>query len=125
MKHVFVTLAMMICLVVMVFSQPVNQSANQVTRNVYNYLWGLSYGSTQGVIVGQNAGHGDDYLGNTGSYNSEIVSIFNQSSKYPGMLSVDYEFTAIDSLTTLQNVNTSLAAYSNAGGLITINYSPT
>lgn len=141
MKHVFATMAVMICLVscakkkdspivnpvmppVYLNENPVNPNANQATQKVYDYLWGLSYGSTPGVIVGQNAGHGADYLGTTGSYNSEIVSIFNQSSKYPGMLGVDYEYTAINSLATLQSVNTSLAAYWNAGGLITINYSP-
>jgi len=105
-------------------ANPVNPNANKVTKKVYDYLWNLSYGSTPGVIVGQNAGHADDYLGSTGSYNTEIVALFNQTGKYPGMLGVDYEFTAINSLETLTSVNNSLAAYWNAGGLITINYSP-
>jgi len=111
----------------MALSQPVNPNANQVTKKVYEYLWGLSYGSTPGVIVGQNAGHGNDYLGSPGfpgSYDIEIESLFKKSGKYPGILGVDYEFREINSLDTLQRVNTSLEAYWKAGGLITINYSP-
>jgi len=140
MKNLFVTFSMMICLgscskknnpninpvntPVYLNENPVNPKADKATQKVYDYLWDLSYGSTPGVIVGQNAGHGADYLGSAGSYNSEIVSLFNQSGKYPGMLGVDYEYTAINSPATLQSVNTSLTAYWNAGGIITINYSP-
>jgi len=108
-------------------SQPVNLNANRVTKKVYDYLWNLSYGSTPGVIVGQNAGHGNDYLsypGFPGSYDIEIESLFKKTGKYPGMLGVDYEFREINSIETLKSVNISLAAYWNAGGLITINYSP-
>ena len=91
MKPVFITLAMTICLgscskknspfVNPVFTSvylnenPVNPNANQATQKVYDYLWDLSYGTTPGVVVGQNAGHGADYLGSTGSYNAEIVSL--------------------------------------------------
>jgi len=32
-----------------------------------------------GVIVGQNAGHGADYLGSSGSYNIEIDSLFKKT----------------------------------------------
>ncbi len=132
MKNLFLQLTMMFCLGLLACcskespsvssSQPVNPNASQVTKKVYSYLWDLSYGSTPGVIVGQNAGHGNDYLDY--SYNAEIDSLFHKSGKYPGMLGVDYEFIEINSPETLKEVNTSLTAYWNAGGLITINYSP-
>jgi len=91
MKPVFITLAMTICLgscskknnpianpvnaPVYLNENPVNPKANHATQKLYDYLWGLTYGNTPGVIVGQNAGHGADYLGSTGSYNAEIVSL--------------------------------------------------
>ena len=133
MKNIFVALAMMICLgacskevnpnanPVYLNENPVNPNANQATQKVYDYLWGLTFGTTPGVIVGQNAGHGNDYFG---AYADEITALYTASNKYPGMIGVDYEFTAINSFNTLQTVNNSLAAYWNAGGLITINYSP-
>ena len=91
MKHILVTFAMIICFgsclkknspvvnpvmpPVYLNENPVNPKANQATQKVYDYLWGLTYGNTPGVVVGQNAGHGADYLGSTGSYNAEIVSL--------------------------------------------------
>ncbi len=142
MKKLFVTLATMICLgscskevnpnvnPVNPNANPVNPNANQATKKVYDYLWDLSYGTTPGVIVGQNAGHGADYFFNPdnpdfiGAYKYNIDSLVMKSGKYPGMLGVDYEYTLTNSLETLKRVNTSLAAYWNAGGLITINYTP-
>ena len=98
MKNLFLQLTIMACLGLLTCcskespsvstSQPVNPNASKETKKVYSYLWDLNYGHTPGVIVGQNAGHGNNYLDE--SYPTEIDSPFNKSVKYPGILGVDY-----------------------------------
>jgi mannan endo-1,4-beta-mannosidase len=101
---------------------PVNPNSTKATRDVLTYLWNLSYGTTPGVIVGQNCNHGNEIT--QYGYQQYVQNLADNTGKYVGMIGVDYEFMKVYSLSELKEANTKLIEYWNAGGLITINYSP-
>lgn len=106
--------------------QTSDPNASSSTRAVQAYLLALSNDSISGVIAGQNAGHSDD-IGNAEGLTGYIPLILNlekQTGQMPGIIGVDYEHNKIATSDQLKQTNKILIDYWNAGGLITINWSP-
>ncbi len=120
-----------------------NASSN--TRGVYEYLKTVGAArSTQNLILGQHSGHGatitraslstnpTSALWDSRCFERYIQPIFDQTGKWPGILSLDYEWDYprvfdgyngnID--TSLKHPNLKLKEWWSQGGLVTINWSP-
>ncbi len=98
---------------------PVNSNASSDARAVLDYIDNLSASSFNGVIAGQNLGHGTEIHQ---KYNDYVVKLHEQSGKWLGLIGVDYEYMKEYSLAELKEVNAVLKEYWAAGGLITINF---
>jgi mannan endo-1,4-beta-mannosidase len=132
-----------------------NANATSNARAVYEYLKFVgSSGSSKSLILGQHAGHGstitrpslDPGIGGTfdsNCFDRYVQPIFDQTGKWPGMLSIDYEFNYPrlfegynganpgnprtndgNPSTSLKDPNLKLKQWWKEGGLVTINWSP-
>ena len=103
-----------------------DKMATPNARAVYAYLIALSDNSIPGVIAGQNLGHSDDINNTTGlsGFAPLIVELEKQTGEAPGIIGVDYEHNKIATPDQLHEVNKKLIAYWQAGGLVSINWSP-
>lgn len=90
------------------------------------YLAALSNGTIPGVLAGQNTGHGDQILNATGTvgYAPLIDELELQTGEAPAVVGLDYEYEQIYTPAQLSNANQKLIEHWQAGGLITINWSP-
>lgn len=99
----------------------VNKNATQNCKNVYNYINSLE-GESNRVLVGQNCYHGNqiyDY-----GYTKLFKDLYDKTGKWASLLSVDYEYEKIYSSNELHKCNLKLIEHWNAGGLVTINWTP-
>lgn len=96
------------------------------TKAVQAYLAALSNNVIPGVIAGQNVGHSDDIDNPTGlsGYAALITELEKQTGEVPGIMGVDYEHNKIATPEQLHQTNKKIIAFWQAGGLITINWSP-
>ncbi len=102
-------------------------SLSSNAKKVLQYLVALSNDDIPGTIVGQNCGHGSDIAKSANtlmSYTSLVENLHTTTGKYVGILGVDYEHDKIFTAAELSQCNQVLMNYWNAGGLITINWSP-
>ncbi|HYH02219.1 MAG TPA: glycosyl hydrolase [Bacillota bacterium] len=102
---------------------PCNTNASEAAKNVLKYLATLTERNAQGVISGQNCGHGNEIT--TGNYLTFIETLHQQTGQYVGMIGIDYEYQKVFSPEELLSANTELKNYWKNGGLVTINWSPT
>lgn len=100
--------------------------ASAETRAVMKYLAALSNREIPGVIAGQNTGHGsqiNDISGFVG-YATLVASLQKQSGETPALVGLDYEHDQIFTPAQLAEANQTLIRHWNAGGLVTLNWSP-
>lgn len=107
-------------------STPADVDASADARAVLAYLAALSNDSKPGVIVGQNTGHGNQILDETGTlgYAALVGALQQQTGELPGMIGLDYEHDRIYSVDELVAANQVLIQHWKSGGLVTINWSP-
>jgi mannan endo-1,4-beta-mannosidase len=102
-------------------------SINTDAKKILKYLIALSNNTINGVIIGQNCGHGSQIADKKDllmGYDSLVENLHNETGKYVGILGVDYEHDKIFTPEELSECNKVLIDYWNKGGLITINWSP-
>jgi mannan endo-1,4-beta-mannosidase len=97
----------------------VNRSED--AQKVLNYIDCLSGEVFNGVIIGQNLGHGPEIKT---KYDQYIEQLYQETGKYVGMIGLDYEFIDEYSVETLKESNQYLIDYWQKGGLIEINMTP-
>ena len=107
-------------------STPSDPAASAAATSVMAYLAALSNGTIPGVLAGQNTGHGDQILNATGTvgYAPLIDELELQTGEAPAVVGLDYEYEQIYTPAQLSNANQKLIEHWQAGGLITINWSP-
>ncbi len=105
-----------------VFGGPVNPNATRDAKRLYAYLEQLANNSFNGVIVGQNCGHGTEI---EIKYHDYIVEMHRRTGKWIGMVGVDYEYMKEYSPAELSRTNKYLIEHWRRGGLVTINFTPT
>jgi mannan endo-1,4-beta-mannosidase len=123
-----------------------NPNATSSTRAVYEYIKNISAaGATGQIILGQHSGHGSsivlDSVNAAATHDSQVFNlavqpIFNQTGKWPGILSLDYEFdyartmegaqgpTVLTDKSGLVAGNNKLKEWWSQGGLVTVNWTP-
>lgn len=105
---------------------PSDTDASDAARLELNYLQDLSNGTLPGVLAGQNTGHGDQILnsGGTVGYAPLMDTLAAETGERPAVVGLDYEYDRIFTPAQLANANQALIAHWQAGGLVTINWSP-
>ncbi len=101
---------------------PVNPSATKDCKDVLAFLERLSNNLFNGVIIGQNCGHGPEIVD---KYPRYIGNLQAQTGKLIGLVGVDYEYMEEYSSDDLSRANQKLIEHWNNGGLVTINMTPT
>lgn len=106
--------------------QPSDTQASDATALVMRYLARLSNDEISGVLAGQNAGHGDQILNTSGTvgYAPLLEALQTQTGELPAIVGLDYEYDRIFTPEQLSAANQKLIAHWQAGGLVTINWSP-
>ena len=107
-------------------THPSDPAASLATQSVMMYLAALSNDIIPGVLAGQNTGHGDQILNATGTvgYAPLIETLAQQTGEAPAVVGLDYEYDQIFTPSQLSNANQKLIEHWQAGGLVTINWSP-
>jgi len=107
-------------------SKPADAQASMDSRAVLAYLAALTLDIQPGVIVGQNAGHGNQILNSSGyvGYQPLVGALKQQTGELPGLLGLDYEYERIFTPAQLTAANQALIEHWQQGGLVTINWSP-
>jgi mannan endo-1,4-beta-mannosidase len=88
---------------------------------VLAYITDLSDGPFQGVISGQNCYHGTEIIA---GYVNLVQKLQMQTGKWVGILGVDYEYAKLFTPAELTQTNQVLIDYAQAGGLITVTFTP-
>lgn len=96
-------------------------SNSENAQKVLNYINCLSGEIFNGIIIGQNLGHGPEIKS---KYDQYIEQLYQETGKYVGMIGLDYEFINEYSLKTLKESNQYLIDYWQKGGLVEINMTP-
>ena len=96
--------------------EPANPYASEDARKVLNYLAGLPDQGNDRVISGQNISHNINSAAS--GYNNHVVSLYNATDKWVGLVGADYGSGA--SLTEITTGNQTLIDYWDNGGLVTI-----
>lgn len=113
----FIVLYFLFC-PILLFAQG---NKNDDAQKVLNYIDCLSGEIFNGVIIGQNLGHGPEIKTKYGQY---IEQLYQETGKYVGMIGLDYEFINEYSVETLKESNQYLIDYWQKGGLVEINMTP-
>lgn len=105
---------------------PADPQASSDSHAVLAYLAALTTDVRPGVIVGQNAGHGDQILNSSGyvGYAPLLGALQTQTGELPGLVGLDYEYEQVFTPAQLSAANKVLIAHWGQGGLVTINWSP-
>ena len=105
---------------------PSNQEAAPTTRKLLQLLMDYSCGREEGVLVGQNAGHGSQIADpeNSMSYHQLVESLVAQTGQAPALLGLDYGHDRIFTIEELGQANQVLTDHWNQGGIVTINWVP-
>ncbi|KAA9374545.1 hypothetical protein F5972_30340 [Microbispora cellulosiformans] len=108
--------------------QTANDQASAGAVAVHRYLYSLTCDTApaDGVISGQNVGHGPQAADTTGllGYPRLIDRLAQQAGHYTGMAGLDYEHDQIFTPQQLSLANQVLAGHAGRGGLVTVNFSP-
>lgn len=95
---------------------------------VYQYLYSLTCGTAtvDGVVSGQNVGHGSQAADTSGllGYQRLIGQLAQQTGHYAGLVGLDYEHDFIFTPQQLAQANQVLIGHAQRGGLVTVNFSP-
>lgn len=95
---------------------------------VYQYLYSLTCGTgpVDGVVSGQNIGHGSQATDTSGllGYQRLIGQLAQQTGHYVGLVGLDYEHDFIFTPQQLSQANQVLIGHAQRGGLVTVNFSP-
>lgn len=105
-----------------------NQQASAKAVAVLQYLYSLTCGTApvDGVISGQNIGHGSQATDTSGllGYQRLIDQLAQQTGHYVGIAGLDYEHDFIFTPQQLAAANQVLIGHAQRGGLVTVNFSP-
>jgi len=105
-----------------------NPRATPSTVATYRYLFSLTCGTAprDGVISGQNVGHGSQAADTTGllGYQRLIGQLDQESGHYVGIAGIDYEHDFVFTPQQLATANQVLIGHARRGGMVTINFSP-
>lgn len=104
---------------------PVNPNASPNTRSVLAYLGALSSDSLEGVIVGQQAGHGNQIADPSQlmGHKRMVESLYSHTGKWVGILGLDYGHDKKYTAEELSAGNQVLIDHWNQGGLVTVHWS--
>ncbi len=94
--------------------------------NLYNYLANLTCNeaSKDGVLMGQNAGYGNQ-IASTNSTAPSYNNLFNAfGALKPAIVSIDYEYERVYTAEALNEANAKLKAHADAGGIVMISWMP-
>ncbi|GGL04342.1 mannan endo-1,4-beta-mannosidase [Sphaerisporangium melleum] len=105
-----------------------NRQASPKAVAVHRYLYSLTCGTARvdGVISGQNLGHGSEAADTSGllGYQRLIGGLADQTGHRVGVAGVDYEHDKIFTPRQLAVADQVLIDHARRGGLVTINFSP-
>ncbi|MEO8153896.1 MAG: glycosyl hydrolase [Rhizobacter sp.] len=107
-------------------TQTSDPNATADAQAVQRYLAALTNGDIPGVMAGQNAGHGSQINDPSGlvGYAPLVEALGQSTGQLPAIVGIDYEHDLIFTPAQLAAANATLAAHWQAGGLVTINWSP-
>lgn len=106
---------------------PCDPDALPAVKTELALLASLSNGERDGVICGQNLGHGDQILDPPGGllgYESLAAELELQTGEVPGLLGLDFEHDQIYTEAQLHAAVQPLIEHAQAGGMVTVNWSP-
>ncbi|HEY1406918.1 MAG TPA: glycosyl hydrolase, partial [Spirochaetota bacterium] len=89
---------------------------------VLAYISDLSGGGVEGVLSGQNCGHGNEIA--EWNYDRFIEALHTQTGQYVSIIGVDYEYMREYTVDELKAANTVFKKHWLNGGLVAINMSP-
>ncbi len=104
-----------------------NPNATEDAKSILKYLGALSSDSEEGVISGQQCGHGEQLAipDHVSGYTNMVKKMGEETGKWVGMIGMDYEFDEIYTTKKLSKGNQVLIDYWNKGGLVAVNWTPT
>jgi mannan endo-1,4-beta-mannosidase len=98
------------------------------TSDVFNLLAGLTCSSlsTDGYLMGQNAGFGNQVStsGGARSYGELIVEVKDITGNTPMVAAIDYEHDQVFTIDQLKEANTTLKKHWDDGGIVSISWMP-
>jgi len=105
---------------------PSDPKALPATKKELAFLASLSNDTREGVISGQNVGHGDQILNPSGffGYQPLVAELERQTGEVPGMIGLDFEHDQIFSQEQLHAAIQPLIEHARKGGMVTINWAP-
>jgi|GEM_PF-319217 len=106
---------------------PSDPDALPAVKTELALLASLSNGERDGVICGQNLGHGDQILDPPGGllgYESLAAELERETGEVPGLLGLDFEHDLIFSEAQLHAAIQPLIEHAGKGGMVTVNWSP-
>jgi mannan endo-1,4-beta-mannosidase len=106
-----------------------NRQATAEARAVHAYLWRLTCNSRRGangVISGQNVGHGSQAVDPDGwfGYPRLVAQLADDTGHYVGVVGVDYEHDQVFTPAQLSIANDVLIGHEDLGGLVAVTWSP-
>jgi mannan endo-1,4-beta-mannosidase len=109
--------------------RPANPRATGETVEVHRYLWALTCGAdgvTDGVVAGQNVGHGSQAADPEGwfGYPRLVAGLAEESGHHVGIVGVDYEHDQVFTPAQLAVANQVLIEHERRGGLAAVTWSP-
>lgn len=108
--------------------EPANPNASDDARKLLKFLYHLNRNSwSGGVILGQQIGTPVDAVDNATevtSYAHVIEGLYEATGKWPGLVGLDYESGQDFTVDEIKAANKLLKDYWNAGGLVTVGFTP-
>ncbi|MGI5214712.1 glycoside hydrolase family 26 protein [Plantactinospora sp. CA-290183] len=109
--------------------RPANPDATADAVAVHTYLWRLTCGSPRfadGVVSGQNVGHGSQATDPDGwfGYPRLVAELARDTGRYVGVVGVDYEHDQVFTPAQLSVANDVLVGHERRGGLVAVTWSP-
>jgi mannan endo-1,4-beta-mannosidase len=106
-----------------------NPQATADAVELHTYLWGLTCGSRRvadGVISGQNVGHGSQAIDPDGwfGYPRLVAQLAADTGHYVGVAGVDYEHDQVYTPGQLSIANQVMIEHAERGGLAAVTWSP-
>ncbi|HNX59821.1 MAG TPA: glycosyl hydrolase, partial [Spirochaetota bacterium] len=98
------------------------EKVNAERAKVLSYISDLSNDTIDGVLSGQNCGHGNEIADS--KYDLFIEALHSQTGQYVSIAGVDYEYVREYSVSELKEANAVFKTHWKNGGLVAINMSP-
>lgn len=99
-----------------------DEEINTERTKVLSYISDLSNDTIDGVLSGQNCGHGNEIA--DGTYARYIEALHSRTGQYVSIIGVDYEYVREYTVDELKAANTVFKTHWKNGGLVAINMSP-